>query len=435
MTPQIDKEHLSSIMRSARQRTLELLDGLTADQLMGPRLATVNPLLWEVGHVAWFHEFFILRREHGCAPMLETGDRLYDSIAIPHEVRWDLPIYSRAEIGDYMERVLDTLLERLDGGPVSPRDAYLYRFTTYHEDMHDEAFTWTRQTLAYPTPEFADDAPRPAHAAVGGPLEGDAAIPGGRFALGSQRGEAFVFDNEKWAHPTTVAPFRMARAPVTNAEFVAFVEDGGYETENLWSAAGWAWRKGQSPGRPVYWKSDSSGGWKQRRFDRWMDLAPHEPVIHVNWYEANAWCAWAGRRLPTEAEWEFAATMRPGEGDSLEKCTYPWGNQEPDGRINMDGFSLGPVDVADYPAGDNAWGCRQLMGNVWEWTSSTFAPFPGFSPDDYKEYSEPLFESTMVLRGGAWTTRSRYVNGRHRNFFGPDRCDVFAGFRTCGLAL
>lgn len=434
MTARVYAEQLAEMMRSARQRTLELIGGLTQEQLIGPRLPTVNPLLWEVGHVAWFHEYFILRREYGRAPLLERGDSLYDSIAIPHDRRWDLPICSLGEIKDYMARVLDDLLAGLPDGLCSERDSFLYQFTVFHEDMHDEAFLWARQTLSYPTPEFAPDGPRATREGASGALDGDADIPGGTFPMGSPPDAAFLFDNEKWAHPVAVAPFRMARAPVTNAAFAAFVEDGGYAKRALWDEDGWRWREAAGAAHPVYWKPDRSGGWLLRRFDRWEPLPPHRPVIHVNWHEANAWCRWAGRRLPTEAEWEFAASMRPGAGGTLVKTRYPWGDAAPTpAHANLDGFALGCVDVADRAAGDSAWGCRQMLGNVWEWTADTFGPFPGFTPDDYKEYSEPLFGETKVLRGGAWTTRSRMASATYRNFFGPERRDVFAGFRTCAL--
>jgi len=419
-------------MQNARQRTLELIDGLSDEQLIGPKLPTVNPMLWEIGHVAWFHEFFILRREYGAAPMLDRGDDLYDSIAIAHDRRWDLPLYSLPEMRDYMARVLDRLLERLPDGMADARDSFLYQFTTFHEDMHDEAFTWARQTLAYPAPVFAAGAAQAEGQAQGARVDGDANIPGGRFLLGSPPTAPFLFDNEKWAHAVDVAPFRMAKAPVTNAEFVAFVEDGGYAKRSLWCDDGWAWRRDVSAEYPVYWKSDRSGGWRVRHFDRWAPLPPHHPVSHVNWYEANAWCRWAGRRLPTEAEWEFAASMRPGPDGALVKARYPWGDAAPGpDRANLDGFALGTIDVDACPAGDNAWGCRQMIGNTWEWTSDVFGPFPGFAPDDYKEYSEPLFDETRVLRGGAWPSRSRMVTSTYRNYFGPERRDIFAGFRTC----
>lgn len=431
MTEPLPSERLVGSMQSARQRTLELLEGLTQDQLIGPRLPTVNPMLWEVGHVAWFHEFFILRNEYGARPLLERGDALYDSIAIEHERRWDLPLYSLGEIRDYMQRVQDSLFMRLDYGMASERDSFLYQFTTFHEDMHDEAFLWTRQTLAYPMPAF-DGNVGTRDGAGRGALPGDVRIPGGLFLLGSPHEAPFLFDNEKWAHEVHVAPFRMARAPVTNREFAEFVENGGYRTPALWSEAGWRWRQREGAEHPVYWWPEPGGGWRMRAFDQWRPLPPDQPVIHVNWFEADAFCRWAGRRLPTEAEWEFAATMRPGPAAALQKARYPWSDAPPGPvHANLDGFALGCVDVAAYPEGDSAWGCRQMIGNVWEWTADTFGPFPGFAPDDYKEYSEPLFGETKVLRGGAWTTRARLATPTYRNYFGPDRRDVFAGFRTC----
>ena len=432
MTAQVSTDHLIAIMQSARQRTLELLDGLSDAQLVGPKLPIVNPTIWEIGHVAWFYEYFILRQEYGHAPLLDRGDQLYDSIAIAHDTRWDLPVYPLAEMKDYMAKVLDTLIDRLDSGQASERDSYLYQFTTFHEDMHDEAFTWARQTLSYPTPHFKPDGPRAQRVAVSGALDGDAAIPGGTFRLGAMPDDGFVFDNEKWAHEILVAPFAMARAPVTCAQFAEFVDSGGYETDALWSDEGRTWRDGMAARHPVYWKLDGSGGWRVLLFDTWHDLAPNEPVVHVNWHEANAYCAWAGRRLPSEAEWEFAASMRPDGNGGLTRSDYPWGDgsMTPD-HANMDAFGMGCADVADYAAGENTWGCRQLIGNVWEWTADTFNPLAGFSPDDYKEYSEPLFGDTKVLRGGSWVTRSRYTNARYRNYFPPQRQDIFAGFRTC----
>ncbi len=434
MTAAVPTKRLAAMMRSAHQRSLELLDGLTAEQLVGPKLPTVNPLLWEVGHVAWFHEYFILRRAYGHEPLLARGDALYDSIAIAHETRWDLPIYPLDEMRAYMARVHETLIDRLGDGMAAPRDSFLYQFTTFHEDMHDEAFLWARQTHGYPAPTLRPDAPRAAIVAGHGGLAGDVEIPGGRFPFGAPPDADFLFDNEKWAHDAWLAPFRMSRAPVTNAEFAAFVADGGYERRDHWGADGWRWRTETGARHPVFWRPGNGAGWQVRRFDRWRDLPPYEPVIHVNWHEAGAWCRWAGRRLPTEAEWEFAAAVREEPGRGLVKARYPWGDTAPQPRhANLDGFALGPVDVAAHAEGDSHWGCRQMLGNVWEWTADTFGPFPGFSPDDYKEYSEPLFGDTKVLRGGAWTTRARMASPTYRNFFGPERRDVFAGFRTCAL--
>ncbi len=422
-------------MTDARRRTLELAAGLDEEQLMGPKLPIVNPLRWEIGHVAWFHEKFILRDLYGRAPLLTNGDAIYDSIAIHHDQRWNLPLLSMQETLDYTENVLDDCLSLLPDDIADEEQSYLYQFSTYHEDMHTEAYAWSRQTLAYPKPAF-DNALRPEDAEAGA-WPGDAAIPGGVFLSGASKNTSFVFDNEKWAHEVTVEPFHMAKAPVTNAQFMDFVNAEGYRCREFWSDEGWAWREQTNAGHPVYWFAGGRGEWRLRRFDEIEDMPLHQPIIHVNWYEANAYCQWAGRRLPTEVEWEVAALGEPEKDNSglaSKKRTYPWGEQAPEARAaNLDGRALGCVDVAALPAGDSAFTCRQMLGNVWEWTSTVFAPFPGFSPDAYKEYSEPLFYNTKVLKGGAWVTRSRMVTGRYRNFFPPDRRDVMAGFRTCAV--
>ncbi len=432
MTQPLSAAVLEEYLADARTRTLDLVRGLDAAQLMGPRIETVNPLLWEIGHVAWFHEYFALRRLDGGAPRLPKADELYNSSIVPHDARWELPLPSLQGTLEYMARVQDAMLHRLGGRLASAEQTELVLLTTYHEDMHDEAFTYARQTLGYPAPEFSA-----VHRVDvdGGPLPGDVAVPGGVMQLGSAADGPFVFDNEKSAHLVEIAPFRIARAPVSNVEFLAFVTEGGYQRRAFWSDEGWRWREAAGADHPLYW-SRQHDGWMVRWFDRMHPLQPHRPVIHVNWHEAEAWCRWAGRRLPSEAEWEAAAATEPGRNGGLaaRKRRYPWGDDAallP--RANLDGHALGVVDVAAFAAGDSAWGCRQLLGNVWEWTATMFAPFPGFSPDAYEDYSAPWFGTRKVLRGGAWATRSRMLTNMYRNFFTPDRRDVMAGFRTCAL--
>jgi iron(II)-dependent oxidoreductase len=415
-------------MRDARQRTGELIAGLSRDQMLGPRLPHVNPLLWEVGHVAWFQEKWVLRHAAGQAPIRADGDALYDSAAVPHDTRWDLPLPGPEETRRYLDEVRDRVLDWLERQDARGPATYFALLTVFHEDMHAEAFTYTRQTLGYPPPRISQTGPRLGEGA--GPLPGDVAVPGGTFALGAGPDEPFVFDNEKWAHPVEMGPFAIARAPVTQAEFVAFVEDSGYRREPLWDPAGWRWREQAGAEHPVYWRRVSGGRWLRRDFDRWVALEPHRPVLHVNWYEADAYCRWAGRRLPSEAEWEVAAAAEPDGGG--RKRRFPWGEEPPNPlRANLDGRAAGCVDVAGLPDGDSAFGCRQMIGNVWEWTAGDFLPYPGFVADPYKEYSEPWFGTHKVLRGGCWATRGRLLRNTWRNFYRPDRRDVWAGFRTC----
>ena len=420
---------LRQLLLDARSRTLALARDLQPSQLLGPRMSIVNPPLWELGHLAWFQEHWCLRRKKGGAvddtSIMRNADRLYDSAAVPHDVRWDLPLPRIDETLGYLQTVLERVLERV-ATALDTDLAYFVQLAALHEEMHCEALTYTRQTLEY-------SAPATAHRAQLGMSEetspGDAQIAGGEFMLGADAHDGFVFDNEKWAHPVTLRPFRMARTATTNAEYRAFVEDQGYERRDLWCAEGWQWRQSAAAEHPVYWRKQD-GDWYVRRFDCWAPIQPGEPVMHVNWFEANAYCRWAGRRLPSEAEWEYAAaTDRPG---AVTKRRYPWGDAPPaDAHANLFGVSDSCLDVTAFPRGDSAWGCRQMIGNVWEWTADAFGPYPGFVADPYKEYSQPWFGDHKVLRGGSFATRAALIRNTWRNFYTPDRRDVYAGFRTC----
>jgi iron(II)-dependent oxidoreductase len=291
--------------------------------------------------------------------------------------------------------------------------------SVFHEDMHDEAFAYTRQTLGMARPPLAGAFT--SHPSAGGDLPGDVELPSCTWMLGAARDPepAFVFDNEKWGHPVHLDAYRMARAPVTQIEFAAFVDDRGYERRELWTEEGWCWREACGATHPLYWRA-AGASWERRIFDQWVPIAaqPHRPVLHVSAHEAEAYCKWAGRRLPTEAEWERAARGAPI--DPL--------------RANLDMLVGDTIDVGSFAEGDSDAGCRQMVGNVWEWTATTFGPYPGFEVDPYAEYSEPWFSGHRVLRGGCFVTRSRLLRPTWRNFYPPHRRDVWAGFRTCALA-
>jgi iron(II)-dependent oxidoreductase len=431
---------LADRLVEARAVTLDLVADLTDEQLLGPMLRIVNPPLWEIGHVAWFQERWALRHLRGLPSSRPDGDALYDSAAVAHDTRWYLLLPPRQETLAFMQEILDRVLDQLRTAPVDDDAVYFHLLALLHEYMHAEALAYTRQTHGYPPPllsQYPDGSPGVAGGCTptGGPLGGDAEVPGGRFLLGATPDGSFVFDNEKWAHPVDVRPFRIARAAVTNAEFAAFVDDGGYAGEGCWSAAGWQWRQQARAEHPVYWERDASGRWLHRRFDQRAPLEPHLPVVHVNWYEAEAYCRWAGRRLPTEAEWEMAAAAEPAGDGTWRKRRFPWGDAPPTpDHANLDWRARGCVEVGALPAGDSYFGCRQMLGNVWEWTATAFGPYPGFVVDPYKEYSQPWFGNHKVLRGGAWTTRALLIRNTWRNFYTPDRRDVWAGFRTCALS-
>ncbi|HKW98710.1 MAG TPA: selenoneine synthase SenA [Bryobacteraceae bacterium] len=417
---------LIAMLCDARKRTLALVSDLTSAQMSVPCMDIINPPVWEIGHVAWFQERWALRHLRGLDAIRAGGDSFWDSAAVAHDTRWTVPLPSREETLGYMQSVLDRVLERLDRKREIPeQEAYFHWLVAMHEDMHGEALAYTRQTLGYPAPQLLDSLASKSFTAET-VSEDDVFVPGAVFCVGAQPAELFVFDNEKWEHPCEVQPFAISRTAVTNGQFAEFVDGGGYHREELWSEEGWNWRKRAGAFSPVYWIADGNQ-WLLRHYDQTMPLPSDLPVIHVNWYEADAYCRWAGRRLPTEAEWEMAATGLD------RKRRYPWGDEAPSSeRAHLDAGANGCIPADALPDGDSPFGCRQMVGNVWEWTATDFLPYPGFTVDPYKEYSEPWFGSERkVLRGGCWATRSRLIRNTYRNYFTKDRRDIFAGFRTC----
>lgn len=415
---------LAAQLVDSRELLLKLFDDLDEAQLAAPKLPIVNLPVWELGHVGWFQERWTLRHLRGMAPLRADADALFDSAAIAHDTRWELPLPARDEVKRYVAEVLERVVEGLETRVPDERDAYFHRLALFHEDMHGEAFVYTRRTLGCAPPR-ARELVLPHE----GSLAGDVEIPGRRFRLGTDpAAEPFVFDNEMQAHEVDVATFRMARAPVTNAQFAEFVDAGGYARDELWSDAGRAWKASVDARAPLHWSRATGGGWSWRHYDRFVPLREHAPVLHVSWFEAEAYCTFASRRLPSEAEWELAASI----DERGVKRRYPWGDAPPDAeRACLDLMTIEPRNVAACATGDSAHGLRQLVGNVWEWTSSDFRAYPGFVAGPYAEYSEPWFSGHKVLRGGCYATRSRLIRSTWRNFYTPDRRDVLAGFRTC----
>jgi ergothioneine biosynthesis protein EgtB len=426
MSELYEVEDLASALHDARRRTLAIYAHLDLAQLRVPYLGIINPPMWELSHIAWFQEFWCLRHAADdpsgtrTAPLLKGADALFDSGSVPHSTRWELPYPSNEALFHYMERTLERTLEALD--EASEERRYFFELALLHEDMHGEALLMTLQTLGLPAPGFASVDPPPSRPER--PRE--VLFEGGEFLQGTlPETSEFVFDNEKWAHMASVRPFTLSIDPVTQGEFVAFAEEGGYRRPDLWSVEGWQWREREGLAAPRYWQREN-GAWQLRRFDRRVPVDPAAPMVHASLHEALAFCRWAERRLPTEAEWEFAA-RNGGREDR-----FPWGNNASEGSEGLDAHYLAPSNAFGDPAPSKT-GLRQMIGGVWEWTSSPFLPYPGFAADPYKEYSEPWFKTHFVLRGGSFATRSRLVHNRFRNFYLPGRGDVFAGFRTCAL--
>jgi iron(II)-dependent oxidoreductase len=427
--PSVRGDDLLQTLVDARSVELELLEGLADSQLLGEKAHFLEPPIWEMGHVGWFQEYWLLRHLDEARTIMPGSDAIYDSFNVSYRLRWDHRYPSRRESLEYISEVLKRSIGRIKGREPTDQEAYFYTLAALHEDMHAENLTLILATLGYPQPRLSLFDQAAANPPVDESWQAqDVEVPGATFMLGGARDEPFVFDNEKWAHPVIVAPFRIASAPVTNLEFQAFVDDGGYARREAWSARGWAFRRRAGVMQPLFWVRDGTR-WLERSFDRLGPLRPWHPIAGVSWYEAEAFCKWSHRRLPTEAEWEMAASFDPKTG---RKRRYPWGDSPPTPeRANLDFRAGGTVDVRALAAGDSALGCRQMIGNVWEWVADTFGPYPGFVCDPYKEYSQPYFGNKKVLKGGAWTTRARLIRNTWRNFFMRQRRNLFAGFRTC----
>jgi len=348
----------------------------SADEVLAPPYQIgINPPLWECAHAAWFAEWWCVRGGHHGpsgealaerASLWPEADAILNSNVIAHAARWQLPQLTRPSVVDYMDRTQDAVLTALADMDEDDASLYPFQLSLFHETMHLEAIAWCAQALGWPQPAWVRPLPdmhRP----------GEVAVAATRARVGHQ-GEGFSFDNERDGHEVSLAAFAIDHTPVSNAQFLLFVESGEYLA-----------RTGHA--HPRYWREVGSG-WQARSFDAWQPLDPRAPVIHVSAFEADAYCHWAGRRLPTEHEWEVAATQE----------FIDWGN------------------------------------SIWEWTASTFAPYEGFSADRYREYSAPWFDGHhRVLRGGSHATAGVMHHPCYRNFFTPQRYDVFAGFRTCGL--
>jgi iron(II)-dependent oxidoreductase len=395
----------------ARRATEELLDPLSDDELQQQVSPLQSPLVWDYAHIAYFEELWLLRRVGGRGPISARHDDLYDAFQHGRDERASLPLLdptaARAYSADVRARTLE-VLDQVDLGNGDPllRDGFVYGMVVQHELQHQETLLQTLQLRdePYPLPVRADTPPAP-----DGPDE--VTVAGGRPTIGTSD-EPWAYDNERQAHELELPEFRIDRLPVTNARFLAFVEDRGYEDERLWDERGWEWRLAGDITLPLGW-SRTEDGIVRRRFGHLEALPPDEPVQHVSFFEAAAFARWAGRRLPTEQEWEHAAR---------------WSGDDGDRRANLGQASFGPLPATASGAADC--GALQLAGDVWEWTSSAFLPYPGFEAFPYAEYSEVFFgDAFRVLRGGSWASDPLVARRTFRNWDYPQRRQIFAGFR------
>jgi len=438
---QPDPETLRAViareLTGARQRTSLLTDSVDEADLVRQHSPLMSPLVWDLAHIANQEELWLLREVGGREPMHPEIDPLYDAFEHPRSERPTLPLLPPAEARAYGHEVRGRVLDLLDRVPFTGTrllgDGFAFGMIAQHEVQHDETMLITHQIRASRggTPVLAAASPGPAPADAFR-LPSEVHVPGGPFIMGTST-EPWALDNERPAHTVDVAPFYLDTTPVTCGAYTEFIEDGGYDDPRWWTQAGWKHRQKAGLTAPLYWRRDG-GLWTRRVFGRQEPVVPDEPVLHVCWYEADAYARWAGRRLPTEAEWEKAARYDPATGLTRR---YAWGNAEPEpSHANLGQAYLRPAPAGSYPGGAAPCGARQLVGDVWEWTSSDFLPYPGFEAWPYREYSEVFFgPEYKVLRGGSFAVSPVACRGTFRNWDYPIRRQIFSGFRTARTAL
>jgi gamma-glutamyl hercynylcysteine S-oxide synthase len=416
------KIEIRAALERARAATDALLERVPDEDLVAQFSPSSSPLVWDLVHVAHFEELWLLRTVVGDPPIPELHDDVYAGLRHEGAAYPTLrPAAARSYAEDVRERVF-AALERLDLDTADAllRNGFVFGLIVQHELQHQETMLQALQLRIereYPLPRL-----EPTDRAPGGPDE--ILVPAGAYVRGAVD-EPWAYDNELVAHEIELEAFWIDRAPVTNAEFAEFLGSGGYRTRSVWSPQGWEWRTRESVTEPLYWER-RDGGYERIRFGRREPLPPDEPVQHVSWHEADAFARWAGKRLPTEAEWERAASWHDQKG----KLRYPWGGEWVGFEANLDRNRFSPAPAGSYSGGVSPVGCVQMTGDVWEWTASTFGPYLGFLAFPYPEYSEVFFgDEYRVLRGGSWATDGLVARTTFRNWDSPARRQIFAGFR------
>jgi iron(II)-dependent oxidoreductase len=422
------REQIAARLEEARARTLELVEPLTDEDLRVQHDPLMSPIIWDLGHIAHFEDLWLVRNLEGPIEFSEMPG-IYNPFENPRRVRGALQLPTLDECRVLMNEIRSRVLERMshvrfDTDDALLRDGYVYSMVLQHEYQHNETILQTlqlKQGMPYRAPRaYAPKASRVADRHV------VARFGGGRVRVGTND-RAAAYDNERPQHELELAPFAIDVFPVSNADYLEFMRAGGYERHELWSESGWAWRSEAKVDAPNYWMRDGDE-WCVRVMDRVTSVDPDLPVCHVCHHEAEAFARFAGKRLPTELEWEVAA----GWNASANRMqAFPWGDDAPTPeRANVDQLSFSTAPAGAYANNWSPLGCYGMIGDVWEWTSSDFTPYPGYATFPYPEYSEMFFGNEYkVLRGGSWATRPGAVRNSFRNWDYPIRRQIFAGFR------
>ena len=426
------RTRIAAELLAARDRTTHLTSVVDEPDLVRQHSPLMSPLVWDLAHVANQEEMWLLREVGGLTPIHPEIDPLYDAFEHPRAKRPTLPLLAPDEARGYGHEVRGRVMDLLEKTPLSGTrltdGGFAFGMIAQHEQQHDETMLATHQLRTGPPVLSAP--PPPSMPADVVTLPAEVFVPPGPFTMGTSA-EPWALDNERPAHTVDVPAFYLDTTPVTNAAYAAFIAAGGYDDPRWWTADGWAHRQRAGLEAPLFWRWE--GEWVRVSFGLASPVIPNEPVLHVCWYEADAYARWAGRRLPTETEWEKAARHDPVSGRSRR---FPWGDADPTPELaNLGQRHLRPAPAGAYPAGAAPSGARQLIGDVWEWTSSDFLPYPGFTAWPYKEYSEVFFgPEYKVLRGGSFGVSPVACRGTFRNWDYPVRRQIFAGFRTARSA-
>ena len=432
MGRRLDAVEIRHLLEEARAQTLSLLSHVSeADQRLQHDPLT-SPIVWDLGHIAHFEEVWLIENLGGSPNGSEGLRGLYDPAQNPRKTRAELPLPCVEGCLDYMSSVREAVLGRLARLDLTGEDpllehGFVFRMVLQHEYQHNETILQTLQLKAGEPYHPDVSVPHPI-APEAGPFSDPTMIrfPGGTVEIGTDDRSA-SYDNERPRHSVEIAPFLIDAMPVTEVAYADFMADGGYDTREHWSDEGWAWRSESGARHPKNWNSGEEG-WETRIMDRSLPLDSRRPVCHVCYYEAEAYAAFAGKRLPTEFEWEAAATWDPSTG---KKRDYPWGDEQPTQAFaNVNLLTFGPAPAGSYVRNVSPIGCYGMIGDVWEWTSTDFQAYPGYETFPYAEYSEVFFgDEYKVLRGGAWATRGAAIRGTFRNWDYPIRRQIFSGFR------
>ena len=427
--PEVLRRRAVEVLDVARARTHALTSCVDERDLVRQHSPLMSPLVWDLAHIANQEELWLLRAAGGREAIRPEIDPIYDAFEHPRAERPSLPLLPPAEARGYAaevrERVFDLLGSTALRGSTLLEAGFAFGMIAQHEQQHDETMLITHQLRRGPTALTAMAPPAaPADAAR---LPSEILVPGGPFTMGTDT-EPWALDNERPAHRVEVDAFFLDTTPVSCGDYQRFITDGGYHDSRWWAAEGWALVQEHGIEAPLSWSQDGEQ-WLRRRFGTVEPVPDDEPVLHVSWYEADAYARWAERRLPTETEWEKAARHDPASDRSRR---YPWGDADPaPAHANLGQRHLQPAPVGSYPDGASPLGVRQLMGDVWEWTASDFLPYPGFRAFPYREYSEVFFgPECKVLRGGSFAVGEVACRGTFRNWDYPIRRQIFAGFRT-----